>query len=347
MIPVEVWAAVESLHGRSWPPQTDADADAFIAAATGESLLPLLYEETSLPPAVADALPRHRALLRLYQARNAKLRAAAELICTLFGDSVPFIIMKGADYGDRLYGNPALRPMLDVDILVPPDRMADADAILTRNGFQVEFAGGAVTRIASYNERSYVGHDVGVDVHHSFIQRVRHRIDYDAIWRDREAYELDGVRAWRLHPLHAFLYHAVAMAKDEFTSPLIRYVDFYLMLQRWPTLPRDAAPIAREWQVARAMYGALRQTSRLFPDLDLEPLFVSLLPPSTRTFLDRSVLPDVHAVPPKRTRARQLWAKFNLLDTIARRAMFGAYHAYAMIASRLIARRPSTSESAE
>jgi hypothetical protein len=327
MIPESVWRAVESLHGRPWPPR---DADAFIAAATGESLLPLLFQETI----VADALPRHRALLRLYEVRAAKLRTAARLICTILRDDVPFIIMKGADYGDRLYGDPTLRPMLDVDILIPPDRMKDADAILTRNGFEVTFAGGAVTRLASYNERSYVGHDVGVDVHHSFIQRVRHRIDYDAIWREREPYTLDGIAAWRLAPRHAFLYHAVSMAKDEFTSPLIRYVDMYLMLQRWPSLPRESVSLARQWRVVRALYGALRQTSRLFPDLGLEPVMSSLLPRTTREFLDR-LLPDVYSVPPKRTRAHQLWVKFHLLDDVRRRAMFAAYHAWARVASRL------------
>jgi len=329
MIPESVWRAVESLHGRSWPPR---DPDAFIAAVTGESLLPLLFQEETI---VADALPRHRALLRLYQARSAKLRTAARLICTILQD-VPFIVMKGADYGDRLYGDPTLRPMLDVDILIPPDRMKDVDAILTRNGFEVTFAGGAVTRLASYNERSYVGHDVGVDVHHSFIQRIRHRIDYDAIWREREPYTLDGVEAWRLTPLHAFLYHALAMAKDEFTSPLIRYVDIYLMLQRWPSLPRDAAPLAHEWQLVRALYGALRQTSRLFPDLDLEPVMSTLLPRSKREFFDRAILPDVYSVPPKRTRRHQLWVKFHLLDNVTRRAMFAAYHAWAVIGSRFV-----------
>lgn len=326
MIPENVWRAVESLHGRSWPPR---DPDAFIAAAAGESLLPLLFQESI----VAGALPRHRAMLRLYQARAAKLRTAARLVCELLCD-VPFIVMKGADYADRLYGDPSLRPMLDVDILVPRDRMNDIHAILTRNEFTESFSGGAVTRLSSYNERSYVGHDVGVDVHHSFIQRVRHRIDYDAIWRERESYTLDGVDASRLSPLHAFLYHAVSMAKDEFTSPLIRYVDLYLMLQRWPSLPNDAVALAREWQVVRALYGALRQASRLFPDFELEPVMTSLLPRSTRAFLD-SLLPDVYSVPPKRTRSHQLRVKFHLLDNVTRRAMFAGYHAWATSRARL------------
>lgn len=342
MIPVQVWRAVESLHGRSWPPESDA-VDAFIAAAAGESLLPLLYEEPSaLPPIVASGLMRHRALLRLYQARARTLRATARSLCTWLAD-VPFIVLKGADYADRLYARPELRPMLDVDLLVPPKAIGEVDAILRRNGFHFVQSGGAVTLLRSYNERSYLGPETGVDLHHSFIQRVRHSVDYEAIWRERESYALDGLASYRLAPLHAFAYHALSMAKDEFTSPLIRYVDFYLMIQRCPALVRQVIPLARRWQIVRAVYGAMRQTSRLFGDLGLESAMAELLPRRTRTFLDRAILPDIHTVPPRRSRASQLRAKFFLLDSISRRAKFGLYHAYALMAGRLAARRRASS----
>lgn len=334
MIPDDVWRALSLLNGQAWPPETDADADRFIAATAGESLLPLLYQAESLPPAVAAALPRHRAMLRLYQARAAKMRSVARQLCEWLA-GVPFIIMKGADYADRLYGDPALRPMLDVDLLVPKERMQEINALLIARGFEPEFPGGAVTRLESYNERSYVGHEIGVDVHHSFVQRVRHRVDYDAVWRECEAYTLDGVPAARLQPMHAFLYHALSMAKDEFTSPLVRYVDFYRFIAQWPSLPVNAVPLARQWRVRRALYGALRQTSRLFPTLDFSEAMTRLLPRSTRAFMDRAVLPDLFSPAPKRSRGRQLWVKVNLLDTVTRRVSFGAYHVYAVIAGRL------------
>lgn len=350
MIPLEVWRAVESLHGREWPPRDAVAADAFIAAANGESLLPLLFENAaSLPPIVSAALPRHRALLRLFEQRSAALEDAARSVCEWLEDE-PFIFYKGADYAHRLYARPSLRPMRDLDLLVPKGRMEAIGARLEANGMEAIFPAGAVSMIASHHERSYVGRKFAIDLHHSIIQRVRHRVDYEAIWRERERFTIGGATAWRLAPAHAIVVHAMSMSIDEFAVPLIRLVDLRMLIERAPL--EDAIDVARRWQCVRALYGALRQLSRLFSDVDLEPVLAGMLPASTRTLLDREILPDIHSVPPKLSRSRQLRAKFHLLDSHGRRAMFFAYHVYAVIAGRLAARRrasssPSRSASSE
>ena len=338
VIPTAVWETVEALHGRRWPPQSEAEADAFIIAAGAESLLPLLYEEPSLPAPVAAALPRHRAMLRVYEQRSKLLQNAAKEVCGWMRDE-PFLFYKGIDYAYRLYAKPSLRPMRDLDVLVPPERIDAVGAILVAQGFERVFPGGAVTRLASHHERSYVGRGYAIDLHHSFIQRPRHRIDYEEVWRERERFAIDGVEAWRLAPHHALVVHALAMAIDEFAVPVLRYLDLRLMFDAVPA----AIDVAKRWQCVRALYGALRQSARVFPDLDVEGLVASLLPASTRHHLDQNVLPDVHSVPPPLTRARQLRVKFHLLDSATRRAMFAAYHAYALIAGRLAARQRGAS----
>jgi hypothetical protein len=130
------------------------------------------------------------------------------------------------------------------------------------------------------------------------------------------------------------------MAIDEFAVPLIRFLDLRLLLGEGDVA--EAVDVARRWECARPMYGALRQVSRLFSDVDVEPLLSRLLPASSRQAVD-AILPDVHSVPPKLTRQGQLRAKFHLLDSTKRRAMFAAYHFYAVIAGRLAARRLAAS----
>ena len=61
---------------------------------------------------------------------------------------------------------------------------------------------------------------------------MRAAIDYDGIWQRREQFERDGVSGYRLSPADAILAHAFSLGKDEFSSELSRFVDFYLLLRR-------------------------------------------------------------------------------------------------------------------
>jgi hypothetical protein len=198
--------------------------------------------------------------------------------------------------------------------------------------------------VSSYYERAFVLGDVIVEVHHSFVQRIRHRIDYEGVW-SRRVVEEAGRGMARLGDADALAGHALAMAKDEFSVPLIRYVDLWLMVQGKPDLLlREGMERAREWRAARAFYGALRQCSRLFPEFgtpEREALASEMLAPSVRGFLDRAVLP----APTEQgkegvvSRARQVWRKFWLMDSLPRRLAFGASYLYALVAGRVLAWR--------
>ena len=50
--------------------------------------------------------------------------------------SIPAFILKGADFADRLYNPPSLRPFTDVDIMVPCDAMADVSTVLQGLGYR-------------------------------------------------------------------------------------------------------------------------------------------------------------------------------------------------------------------
>jgi hypothetical protein len=145
--------------------------------------------------------------------------------------------------------------------------------------------------------------------------------------------------------------HAVAMAKDEFSVPLIRYVDFWLMLQAAPDLLAQGIERAREWSAVRPLYGTLRQSLRLFPELatpEREALARRCLGRPVRAFLDRFVLPSPadQGKPGVVTRTRQVWRKFWLMDSLARRLAFGFSHAYAVAAGRVLALRARRREAA-
>jgi hypothetical protein len=221
--------------------------------------------------------------------------------------------------------------MQDIDLLVPNDRITAVGERLRAAGFAHVHPGGVSSFAPSYPERVFHRGDVVVEIHHSFLQRARHRVDYDGVWARRVVFETDRFAAARLNDVDALVHHAVALAKDEFSVPLVRYVDLSRMLAGDLETLRAAAARAAEWEAVRALYGSLRLALRLLPELataERESLRDGLLPPATRAFLDRHVLPEPRDRGKARSdwRRRQLWRKFWLMDSARRRIAFGLEH---------------------
>ena len=343
-VPLPVWQAVHAAaSGEPWPPSGGAAADLFVAQAAREGLLPLLFEQPQLPDTVKAALPRHAAQAALARARTALLLRA---LATLFGllRDEPFVLLKGADYATRLYPRPELRPMQDLDLLVPRQRLEAVCARLSAAGLRPREPRTAARAASSYYERAFSLGEVIVEVHQSFLQRSRARIDYEAVWRRRVPRPADGLGTARLDDADAVAYHALSLAKDEFTVPLVRYVDLWLMLRGRPELAEAAALRAGEWGTRRALFGALHQAARLLPDLAdarTQETARAMAGPLARRFLAAAVLPPL----PEQgragvvTRRRQLWRKFWLIDAPWRRLGFAAEHALALLRG-LARRRP-------
>ena len=130
--------------------------------------------------------------------------------------------------------------------------------------------------------------DILVELHRSFAQRVRAAIDYDGLWSRRERFERDGVSGYRLSPADAILAHAFSLGKDEFSSELSRFVDFYLLLQQYDDALVTCVARAKAWQIERSLFGALHMTATpAFPARKPRSsrALDSLLDASTRQFL--------------------------------------------------------------
>lgn len=322
--------------------KNEAGADHFVRIAAEERLLPLLVEDASLPALVRDAIGRTRVWQRLFSRRAAALDLAVARVGELLRGE-PFLFLKGADYRYRLYTRTWLRPMQDIDVLVP---VARADAVTRRledHGLPRRFPGGAVARLASYHERVFDLGDVTLEVHHSFIQRIRYHVDYDAVWRRRAPLDAGGLAAQRLGDTDAIMYHAISLANDQFAVPLVRYLDFWLLCRNGARELAEAVSEARRWRAERALYGALRQTGRVFPEFETDSVRRAralLLARPSRWFLDRAVLPGESERPSSKiTRSRELWRKFWLISGFPRRAAFAVYHVYAVLKGAWLASR--------
>lgn len=111
------------------------------AASVHHGLAPILHvfsraRSGEIAPALASAL---EAAYRQNRARSIILLSEAERIATEFEKrGIPAIPLKGAALAEDLYGDPALRPMTDVDLLVPPTALKVAREIMTGAGYYEE-----------------------------------------------------------------------------------------------------------------------------------------------------------------------------------------------------------------
>lgn len=119
-------------HWQRW--RAEADIDHLDDAAN--RLLPLLYRQLEAVHLDDPEVPRLRGIYRYHWCRNQLLLAELrELLAALHGAGIEVMLLKGAALIERYYRDPGLRPMSDLDLMVPLAAMDAACAVLTRLGW--------------------------------------------------------------------------------------------------------------------------------------------------------------------------------------------------------------------
>ena len=154
------------------------DWERVLALARSHGLMPLLHRHLSLQ---ADGLSQPVAARLCAEARAAARRnldLTGELLSLLqlmAGNDLPVIPLKGPGLAVHLYGDLALRPCGDLDLLVRPPDMARAARLLAQRGYRAEPAlsrGAAAVLLTSQHHQRFV-RDPGpiVELHWRFTQR--------------------------------------------------------------------------------------------------------------------------------------------------------------------------------
>jgi hypothetical protein len=212
----------------------------------GHRLLPLIFREVArrgmekeLPQEVVAEL-RKAYLLAFQEA----VRQEAEIplvLRALSRGGVEAIILKGADVRHRLYADPAVRPMEDLDVLIPRPGLRQAEKILVQLGYLPlpEPRPGFVERFE--NEipfRPVPGKYLEVDLHFEELRALGpvYRLPYPRLAAKAQPLDLAGVEAKVLAPEHALIHLSVHTFQDfsifgPFAMPLI---DLFLALSRLP-----------------------------------------------------------------------------------------------------------------
>lgn len=203
--------------------------------------LGLLQRHLVAPLAYRAGRPELRPLY-VTAAMHAERRAMllAEVVRALAG--IPALRLKGIAYIESIYGDGALRPMTDIDLLVPARRFGEAVERLHALGYRDD---------GKRNQRSSANHAVtfrrresAVDLHRSMMQSGRLRRPLEQVWEAATRLP-DGT--FLPAPEHQYLFHLAHMARHEFSIPLISLIDADRLVGRLGSPPDVAA-----WGLGRA-----------------------------------------------------------------------------------------------
>jgi hypothetical protein len=212
-----------------------------------------------------------RARLRARQVQHAhaasvRARVVADVSSAMAQAGVPFLVLKGAALAHLVYGDPRLRPMRDVDLLV---RKADA-----RRALDVLVCCGCRPGSAAVPPRHHhmqgmaktmEGATVTIELHHELLARTPfvERRDYDDLIRRSQPFEWGGITC-RTLGCEDMLWHAYAHAFVINTlhpgaMRLLSVADLVHATEAW---------IDRiDWARLRRQYGRLGRALHVLDDL--------------------------------------------------------------------------------
>ena len=170
-------ARLAHLPGRKADPALKAALETFtgwaalIPQAEMHGLAPLVYRHAQLCGAhiPAEARLQLQGLYLRHKYANESLTAvSAEILAALGRAGIEALLLKGAALAHTVYPEPGLRPMRDVDILVPAAQAEEAQTVLLGIGFR---ATGIIEKLSANHRHLDVlqlernGHIVSVEIH--------------------------------------------------------------------------------------------------------------------------------------------------------------------------------------
>lgn len=210
-------------------------------------LLALVYKNILAQGADEPLMPRLKGIYRYWWCSNQRLfYRAAEVIQGLERAGIPTLVLKGAAASAAYYRDSGVRPMADIDLLVPYRDAAAAVAALGRLGWKP--ARPRVTDLIRYQHSVRMLHVTGeaLDLHWHVLAECVHPDADQGFWARAVPVRVLGASSLALGPTDSLL-HAVVHGMRWNAEPTIRWVaDAMAILNAcgdaidWTILEREA-----------------------------------------------------------------------------------------------------------
>jgi hypothetical protein len=249
---------------------SEKDWEDVLTAATRHRVAPILfYTLNPLLPYlnVPDGVRQKMKDIYLSSAaRNMRLyRSLLKTIDIFNSNGIHVILLKGAHLAEFVYGNLALRPMSDVDILAKRHDLAKIDKLLIEEGYgsSEEDRGSPLEHLPPYTRKNAVNMEVHFHIASPPFSR---RFDAAVLWDRAEKTTFQGVDVLTLGPEDLLLHLSVhTCIHHGFNNGLIPYhdlaraVEFYGEKLDWEQFLKRS----REWGVDRCVYLMFALTEKM------------------------------------------------------------------------------------
>ncbi|MBM4329140.1 MAG: nucleotidyltransferase family protein [Deltaproteobacteria bacterium] len=259
-----------------------------------ESVSPWLYislkdhTDVGLDPAIlADLRQDYRAsAIRVIQ-REAALR---QLLVAFDSHGIPLLLLKGAYLGRFVYNDPALRPMLDLDLLVRDEHFEQACEELERLGYRlsVELDPEEERLLKLPRVYGYSGSPPEfIDLHRCIRSMGYYELRSDILWDNAIEGELYGCRVFYLSPELNFIH--LALHNLNHRGDLRDWVDLVLLMRALnPDWDRLIA-LARSLGVMRPLFWIFHELSEDWETRAPADLWAALASYTPRPLEDRVI----------------------------------------------------------
>lgn len=175
-------------------------------------------DRTRVPPEVLRRLDQ---VYYQQAVRNARFGASlGEVLAAFSRHGVPVIVLKGASLAELVYGNIALRPMVDLDVLVQPRDLDRAESLVRELGYVPDASSHSVDwyrrchhHLVPY--RALDGSPILELHHHIFPPTAGVRVPMEDLWRRARPAGLNSGPALVLDPADLLLHLCVGLSAVE------------------------------------------------------------------------------------------------------------------------------------
>jgi hypothetical protein len=240
------------------------DWEGLIQFADQHGLTPLLYSQlrndSDLWSAVPLYMQQQLQQRYLYSAqRNLRLyHQFLKLIKVLKQVDIPVIVLKGIYLAYAVYHDYALRPMVDVDVLVRRGDVDKVESALSALGYRLSDWKHRDWCLKYHYHLSYTHPELDVNLElHWHIQRPKgpYPVEIDELWRHAQPISIAGVELLALSHEHLLLYHCLHIAKHGFGVGLRPFCDLAAILRHYhDQIDWHQVQVGAEgWRIAKAV----------------------------------------------------------------------------------------------
>ena len=251
---------------------TAAQWNEIVCISKSHWVTPLLYHRLKsrrldkyVPSDVAERL--YDIYLRSAGRNIRKFHELSVVLDVLHNDNIPVIVLKGSHLAEIIYGNIALRPMYDTDIMIRREDLQNVEDKLLKLGYVAH----------KDNLRKHEGHyhsvfvnmrgGTNVEVHwHIHRPSSLYDIDVNDLWRRAQTVELTGRRVMVISPEDFLIYQCTHACKHLFMqagllelNDVYETINFYNGELDWDVFLERTM----QWRALNSVYLTLRLANEL------------------------------------------------------------------------------------